>query len=64
MGDGLFMDVRPFAVPPGRPRGGERFERRRSRGVVREVVSRWLERWRGTEGDPFAVAPYLPIDRR
>jgi hypothetical protein len=62
--DGLFTDVRRFAVPPGRARGGERFERRASRGVVRHAVSRWLDRWRGTDGDPSDVPSYLPSDWR
>jgi hypothetical protein len=60
--EGLFMDVRRFASPPGRPRGAERFEPRPSRRVVRRAVSRWLERWRGTDGDPFAIPSYLPSD--
>jgi hypothetical protein len=62
--DGLFLDMRRFAVPPGRPRGAERFERRPSRMVLRRLVGRWLERWRGTDGDPCALPSYLPSDWR
>jgi hypothetical protein len=60
--DGLFVDMRRFAVPPGRPHGGERFERRPPRQLVRRLVDRWWERWRGTDGDARDLPWYLPSD--
>lgn len=59
MADGLFADMRRFAVPPGRAYGSERFERRPRPMRARALARRWLERWRGTEGEPLALASYL-----
>jgi len=47
MTDRLFMDVRRFAAPPGRPVGAERFDRRPGR--VAPAVQRWLARCLGME---------------
>jgi len=57
--DHLFVDVRRFAAPPGRPYGGERFERRPRRGWARAFMRRWGERWRGADPDPALLLPYL-----
>jgi hypothetical protein len=66
MADRLFLDVRQFAAPPGRPTGAERFERRPARLSVSRLMREWLDRWRGSEGgaELVAVPDYLPNDWR
>ena len=56
MTDRLFMDVRRFAAPPGRPMGVEGFDRRPRR--VAPAIQRWLARCLGM---PLVEAePTLP----
>ena len=59
MADGLFVDMRRFAVPPGRAYGGEPFERRARPMRARGLVRRWLAQWRVTDVEPLALASYL-----
>ena len=62
MTDRLFNDVRRFAVPPGRPLGTERFERRPPRvtlgGLLRALFGRPAE-----VADAEALPAYLDWDR-
>ena len=64
MADRLFLDVRRFAAPPGRPYGAERFERRPASRALRRLATRWIDRRRGTDDalDPLAIPSYLPTD--
>jgi hypothetical protein len=59
--DRLFTDVRRFAMPPGRPIGTERFERRPRRvtigGVLRSLFGR-----PGAPQDTELLPAYLDFD--
>ncbi len=59
MADGLFVDMRRFAVPPGRAQGAEPFERRPRPMRARRLARRWLARWQVAEAEPVALASYL-----
>jgi len=64
MSDRLFVDVRRFAAPPGRPMGAEGFDRRPRR--VAPAVQRWLARCLGTElveAEPSLPAYFSPPRR-
>lgn len=61
--DYLFNDVRRFAVPPGRPYGSERVERRPPRLLLRPLVRRWVDRrarWLAADGDAAELPADLP----
>ena len=61
MTDRLFTDVRRFAIPPGRPMGAERFERRPPRVTLAAFVRALFGR-PAAEADAEVLPAYLDWD--